>query len=143
MPGPELRHTGRMKRLAPLVLVMLTACSAAPAATVTSSPSPSYVCEDVSDLAASILEYADHTALEAWAVRDEAHAKAYYVAIKLAGDDEADGKVALWVTNSLTIPASIRSVDATAQAISEWPDGEGDGFDATEPAAVAAMACID
>lgn len=130
-----------MKRLAPLVLMLLTACSATPAATPT--PTPSYVCEDVSDLANSILEYAEHTALEAWAVRDEAHAKAYYVAIKLAGDDEADGKVALWVTNSLTIPASIRSVDATALAISEWPDGEGEGFDATEPAAVAAKACID
>ena len=99
-----------MKRLAPLVLMLLTACSAAPAVTVTASPTPGYVCEDASDLGDSILEDTEYISLQAWAVRDPAHAKAYYVAIKLAGD-EVDGKVALWATNSLTLPASIRSVD--------------------------------
>ncbi len=133
---------GGMKRLAPLALLLLTACSAAPAVTVTASPTPGYVCEDASDLGDSILEDTEYISLQAWAVRDPAHAKAYYVAIKLAGD-EVDGKVALWATNSLTLPASIRSVDRVAEVVSGWPEGRSEGFTLTDPAAEAAKACID
>ena len=114
------------------------------------SPAPPPIaCEEVGPalteaLATSLTVQGGGTIRGARAVRSNRHNNAYYVAAEIDGPGlESAGDVGLWATNSLTDPDLLYTVDNVARAFSSLGDGRStpSAFSASDPGAVAALAC--
>ncbi len=151
--APGLRHHVAMTNHPALTLIaalaLLAGCSA-PAATSTSTApapaatsSPAFECEEADEHLVDNMfdEEYDFAVLGFGAVRSPDHEKVWYIAVEAT--DGTNTVTGIWGSNSLKMPAAVRSVDGIAREFSSFPDGREEfGLSHTDAAAQAAKECI-